>query len=184
VSWSTSASGPSGGVGFRYQPRSRLHGGTVGQVCQGDHGDSGSLRPDPLRLVRGAAGRLRPKTVTAYVALRDAGADPLARPRRHRGIDPFLAKLEELVDRSAGKIRPDVAHDRLVAMGFAGSDRTTRRTVAELKAAWRAGHGRVFRPWVPEPGMWLQFDWATAPGSAGGGRACSARGWPGRATGW
>ncbi len=104
-----------------------------------------------------------PKTVTAYVAVRDAGADPLARPRRPRGIDQFLAKLEELVDRSAGKIRADVAHDRLVAMGFAGSDRTTRRTVAELKAAWRAGHGRIYRPWVPEPGMWLQFDWGDGP---------------------
>jgi transposase len=104
-----------------------------------------------------------PKTVAAYVAVRDAGADPLARPRRPRGIDPFLAKLEELVDRSAGKIRADVAHDRLVAMGFAGSDRTTRRTVAELKATWRAGHGRVYRPWIPEPGMWLQFDWGDGP---------------------
>lgn len=68
-----------------------------------------------------------PKTVTAYVAVRDVGADPLVRPRRPRGVDPFLAKLEELVDRSQGKIRADVAHDRLVAMGFAGSDRTTRR---------------------------------------------------------
>jgi hypothetical protein len=95
-----------------------------------------------------------PKTVTAYVAMRDAGADPLAGPRRPRSIDPFLAKLEELVDRSQGKIRADVAHDRLVAMGFAGSYRTTRRAVAELKAAWQPGHGRRYRPWVPEPGMW------------------------------
>lgn len=104
-----------------------------------------------------------PKTVTAYVAVRDAGADPLVHPRRPREIDPFLAKIEELVDRSAGKIRADVVHDRLVAMGFAGSDRTTRRIVAELKAAWRAGHGRRYRPWVPEPGMWLQFDWGDGP---------------------
>jgi hypothetical protein len=111
-----------------------------------------------------------PKTVAAYVAVRDAGADPLARPRRPRGIDPFLAKLEELVDRSAGKIRADVAHDRLVAMGYAGSDRTTRRVVAELKTAWQAGHGRVDRPWVPEPGMWLQFDWGDGP-RIGGRRA-------------
>jgi transposase len=104
-----------------------------------------------------------PKTVTAYVAVRDAGADPLVGPCRPREIDPFLAKLEELVDRSQGKIRADVVHDRLAAMGFAGSDRTTRRAVAELKAAWRAGHGRRYRPWVPEPGMWLQFDWGDGP---------------------
>jgi hypothetical protein len=67
--------------------------------------------------------------------VRDVGADPLVWPRRPRGVDPFLAKLE-LVDRSQGKIRADVAHDRLVAMEFAGSDRTTRRAVAEFKAAW------------------------------------------------
>jgi hypothetical protein len=36
-------------------------GGTVGQVCQGDHGNPRSVRPDPLRLVRSAAGRLRPQ---------------------------------------------------------------------------------------------------------------------------
>jgi hypothetical protein len=45
----------------------------------------------------------------------------------------------------------------------AGVERTTRRTVAELKAAWRAGHGRRYRPWIPEPGMWLQFDWGDGP---------------------
>jgi transposase len=103
------------------------------------------------------------KTVARYVALRDAGADPTAPPRRLREIDPFLAKVEELVDRSAGKIRADVVHDRLAVMGYQGSDRSTRRAVAELKAAWRAGHGRRYRPWVPEPGMWLQFDWGDGP---------------------
>jgi hypothetical protein len=80
-----------------------------------------------------------PKTITAYVAARDAGADPCHRPRRPRGIDPFLAKLEELVDRSAGKIRADVVHDRLMAMGFDGSGRTTRRAVAELKELRQMG---------------------------------------------
>jgi transposase len=103
------------------------------------------------------------KTVARYVALRDAGADPTAPPRRPREIDLFLAKVEELVDRSAGKIRADVVHDRLAAMGYGGSPRSTRRAVAELKQAWRNGHGRRYRPWVPEPGMWLQFDWGEGP---------------------
>jgi hypothetical protein len=48
-------------------------------------------------------------------------------------------------------------------MGFAGSERTTRRAVAVAKRSWRAGHRRVFRPWVPEPGLWLQFDWGDGP---------------------
>jgi transposase len=103
------------------------------------------------------------KTVARYVALREAGADPAVRERRSRSVDPFLAKVEELVDRSSGKIRADVVHRRLAAMGYAGSERSTRRAVAELKAAWRAGHRRAYRPWVPEPGMWLQWDWGEGP---------------------
>jgi hypothetical protein len=71
-------------------------------------------------------------------------------------IDPFLAKLEELVDRSRGKVRADVAHEKITAMGYAGSERTTRRAVAQMKASYAAGRRRVFRPWVPGPGMWAQ----------------------------
>jgi len=41
-----------------------------------------------------------------------------------------------------------VAHEKITAMGFAGSERTTRRAVARLKAAWQAGRRRVHRPWV------------------------------------
>jgi len=58
---------------------------------------------------------------------------------RPKLIDPFLDKVEEWVDRSEGKVRADVAHDRLVAMGFSGTERTTRRAVAVAKAPWRAG---------------------------------------------
>ncbi len=56
-----------------------------------------------------------------------------------------------------------MVHERLVAMGFTGDERSTRRAVAELKQAWRDGHRRKYRPWVPEPGMWLQFDWGEGP---------------------
>jgi transposase len=107
------------------------------------------------------------KTVARYVALREAGLDPAARARRPRGTDEFAAKVEELVDRSGGKIRADVVHRRLAAMGFQGSERSTRRAVAEAKAAWQAGHRRTYRPWIPEPGMWLQWDWGEGPRIAG-----------------
>jgi hypothetical protein len=63
-------------------------------------------------------------------------------------IDPFLEKLEELVERSKGKIRADKAHEKITAMGYAGSERTTRRAVAQVKAAWHAGRRRVHRPWI------------------------------------
>ena len=83
--------------------------------------------------------------------------------RRPMLIDEFLDKIEEWVDRSEGRIRADVVHDKLVAMGFTGSERTTRRAVGAARKAWWSGHRRVFRPWVPEPGLWLQFDWGDGP---------------------
>lgn len=104
-----------------------------------------------------------PKTVARYVAKRDAGLDPLTAVRRPRLIDPFLDKVEELVERSSARIRADVVHDRLVVLGFAGDERTTRRAVAECKERFSAGTRRHYRPWIPEPGMWCQFDWGEGP---------------------
>ncbi|GDY33646.1 IS21 family transposase [Gandjariella thermophila] len=107
-------------------------------------------------------------TVARYVAAREEGRlSPGRAARRPMLIDPFLPKLEEWVERSRGKIRADVAHEKLVALGYTGSERTTRRAVAEVKAAFRAGRRRVFRPWVPEPGMWLQYDFGQGPAIAG-----------------
>src|SRR5690348_325681 len=103
-------------------------------------------------------------TVARYVAGREQGrAVPAAAQRPQLVIGGFLPKLEELVERSKGKIRADVAHGKITAMGYAGSERTTRRAVARLKAAWRAGQRRVFRPWIPEPGMWAQYDFGDGP---------------------
>jgi hypothetical protein len=64
-------------------------------------------------------------------------------------VDPYLEKLEEWVDRSRAKVRADVVHEKLSALGYTGSERTTRRAVAEVKAVYRAGRRRVHRPWVP-----------------------------------
>ena len=105
-----------------------------------------------------------PNTVANWVAQRDAGTlVPGRAARRPSVIDEFLTKLEELVERSKGKIRADVAHDKITAMGFTGSERTTRRAVAEIKKAWRSGRARVHRPWIPEPGMWAQYDFGEGP---------------------
>ena len=105
-----------------------------------------------------------PNTVARYVACREAGTlVPGRAARRPRVIDEFLPKLEKLIERSQGKIRADVAHDKIVAMGFAGSERTTRRAVAEIKKAWRSGRRRVHRPCIPEPGLWAQYDFGDGP---------------------
>ena len=78
-------------------------------------------------------------------------------------IEEFLPKIEEWVDKSESKIRADVAHNRLQDLGFAGSERTSRRAVATVKAAYRAGRVRVHPPWITEPGMWLQYDFGDGP---------------------
>jgi len=107
-------------------------------------------------------------TVARYVRARDEGRlVPGRAAPRHQAIEQFLPKLEELVERSKGKIRADVAHDKITAMGYTGSERTTRRAVARLKASWHAGRRRVFRPWIPEPGMWAQYDFGDGPQVAG-----------------
>lgn len=102
-------------------------------------------------------------TVARYVRLRASGRVLTERATRDGLIDDFLAKIEEWVERSHGKVRADIVHDKLLAQGYEGSERTTRRAVARAKRAYTAGHRRVYRPWIPEPGMWLQFDWGQGP---------------------
>jgi transposase len=108
------------------------------------------------------------KTVGHWVRARDeaGGGLPVAvRPRPQ--VDAFAEKIEELVERSRGKIRADKAHEKLVVMGYMGSERTTRRAVAEAKRRWRQEHGRKTRPWIPEPGLWMQWDYGDGPDVAG-----------------
>jgi transposase len=108
------------------------------------------------------------KTVARLVAAREAAGGGLpVRARSRPLVDPFAGKIDELVDRSSAQIRADKAHGVLVAMGYEGSYRTTRRAVAEAKRRWRNKHGRRTRPWIPQPGLWLQWDWADGPTVAG-----------------
>ncbi|GAA0426387.1 hypothetical protein Acor_55040 [Acrocarpospora corrugata] len=102
-------------------------------------------------------------TVRRYVLLRGTGADPAARAERVKMIDVFMPKIEELVEESRGRIGADQVHKKLAAMGFTGTDRTTRRAVSAAKHSYASGHRRVHRPWIPEPGLWLQWDWGAGP---------------------
>ncbi|MDQ3573847.1 MAG: IS21 family transposase [Actinomycetota bacterium] len=104
-----------------------------------------------------------PNTVALWVTKRDAGELTASPVRRPQLVDEFLPKLEEWMESSHGKVRADVVHDKLVAMGYVGSERTTRRAVAGARKAWLAGNRRVHRPWVAEPGLWFQWDFADGP---------------------
>ena len=108
------------------------------------------------------------KTVAYWVRQRElAGGMPAVERKRPAMETVFAEKVDELVDRSGGRIRADVAHRKLVALGYEGSERTTRRWVAESKRRWRQRHGRRTRPWIPEPGLWMQWDYADGPKIAG-----------------
>jgi transposase len=107
------------------------------------------------------------KTVARLVAAREEAGGLPVRARSRPLVDPFAGKIDELVDRSRAQIRADKAHGVLVAMGYAGSYRTTRRAVAEAKRRWRQKHGRRTRPWIPQPGLWLQWDYGDGPVVAG-----------------
>lgn len=102
-------------------------------------------------------------TVKRYVDHRAGGGELDRAATRAQLIDEYLPKVEEWVERSKGKVRADKAHEKLLAMGYTGSERTTRRPVATVKRAYRAGRVRVHRPWVAEPGMWLQYDYGDGP---------------------
>ena len=94
-----------------------------------------------------------PNTVASYVEARDEGRLTAAPARRDRLVDGYADKLEEWLEASRGKVRADVVHDKLAALGYTRSERTTRRAVAAAKKAYRARRPRLYRPWVPEPGM-------------------------------
>jgi len=102
-------------------------------------------------------------TVARHVAAREAGGQLGRAAARPQLIDEFLPKVAEWVQHSRGKIRADKAHEKLLALGFDGSERTTRRAVHEAKVAFNLGRVRVHRPWVTEPGQWLQYDFGDGP---------------------
>jgi hypothetical protein len=70
-----------------------------------------------------------PKMARRLVARREAGLGANAPIERPRLVDGFIEVVDQLVDGSEGTIRADVAHEKPVACGYAGSPRTTRRAV-------------------------------------------------------
>jgi len=90
-----------------------------------------------------------------YVPARAAGIDPtrLSSPERRVLTDAPADKITEWIDRSQGRVRADVVHEKLCALGYKGFERTTRRVVAALKRTWRRENARAYRPWLSKPGL-------------------------------
>jgi hypothetical protein len=71
------------------------------------------------------------RTVARYVRAREEERlAPGASAPRPGVIEGFLPKLEELVERSKGRVRADVAHEKITAMGFTGSVPAVRRRLS------------------------------------------------------
>ena len=65
-------------------------------------------------------------TVRSFIKARDEGRINEATRRTSTKAEPFMGQIEAWVKASKGKIRGDIAHERLVALGYTGSARTTR----------------------------------------------------------
>jgi hypothetical protein len=103
-------------------------------------------------------------TVARLVAARALGTELGDEPAlRSKVAEAFADKIVEWIERSSGRVRADVVHDKLEAMGYQGSPRTTRRVVAALKADYEHEHHRIYKPWITEPGAWLQYDFGAGP---------------------
>ena len=102
-------------------------------------------------------------TVARAVAARSLGHGGVAQEPPPTVAEPFCDKITEWIERSGGRVRADIVHDKLVAMGYTGSTRTTRRVVSAMKQRHRQSNHRIYKPWVTEPGMWLQYDFGSGP---------------------
>jgi len=104
------------------------------------------------------------KTVRRVVERHSGGG--AVPPRRDRGHN--YETVRELVAGRVRKSQGRISAKRLLpaarAAGYAGSARNFRRLVAEVKAAWRAGHHRGRRPAVWTPGDTLVIDWGAVGG--------------------
>jgi hypothetical protein len=103
-------------------------------------------------------------TVKRLVTARALDQELVVEPTiRSKVAEAFADKIAEWIERSNGKVRADVVHQKLVPMGYTGSERTTRSVVAALKSDYQREHHRIYKPWITEPGAWLQYDFGTGP---------------------
>jgi hypothetical protein len=94
-----------------------------------------------------------------------------------RVTDDFAGLIAGRVEQTGGRVTARRLMRIMRAAGYGGSERSLRRALAEAKAAWRAKQalqGRVYRPWVSEPGEWMLCDWGAAGDNPHAGRSAQA----------
>jgi transposase len=98
------------------------------------------------------------KTVRRMVERRETGEEGWQPRPRPKNTDAYLELIRARVKATDGRISAKRLLPQAQAAGYAGSARTFRRAVAEVKAAWRRER-RIYRPWLPRPGEHLVIDW-------------------------
>ena len=104
------------------------------------------------------------KTVRRIVERHNAGGVVPQHKDRGHNYDEVRALVAGRVRVSHGRISAKRLLPAARTAGYGGSPRNFRRLVAEVKAAWRAGHHRGRRPAVWSPGDTLVIDWGTEGG--------------------
>jgi transposase len=101
------------------------------------------------------------KTVRRVVERHNAGEPAGAHIDRGHNYEVVRDLVTARVAKSSGRISAKRLLPAARVAGYGGSARNFRRLVAEVKAAWRAGHHRGRRPAVWTPGDTLAIDWGT-----------------------
>jgi hypothetical protein len=115
-------------------------------------------------------------TVARYVALREAGQSPVEREHRARPIDEYVPKIEELVVQSNGKVRADVVHRRIQALGFTVGNARHGGWWLRLSIDFGRVSGGCFDPGCPSPVCGCSGNGVLVQRSAVGESSCGARG--------
>ena len=105
------------------------------------------------------------KTVKRYVQAAGEAGQLAPVLTRSRVTDDFAGLICERVEQSGGRVTARRLMRLVRAAGYEGSERSLRRAVAAAKESWRAKQaleGRIYRPWVSEPGEWMLCDWGAA----------------------
>ena len=102
-------------------------------------------------------------TVARYVQLREAGQSPVAGSiGLGRSTSIWRRSRSWWSARAAGSARTWCTSGSPRWASPAGSAPPGGRS-REVKQRFQAGQRRVFRPWITEPGLWLQWDWGEGP---------------------
>jgi transposase len=101
------------------------------------------------------------KTVRRVVERHNAGGPAPGRKDRGHNYEEVRGLVADRVRASQGRISAKRLLPAARTAGYGGSARNFRRLVAEVKAAWRAGHHRGRRPAVWTPGDTLVIDWGS-----------------------